>query len=174
MLSLDSSLAYLAYGGILYRENETIDDGFSEMWYYNSHENATIVGSHPVTQNYQEGDILEVDLSVTNKACLRKEKFNQTSVWSQTTVLAEVSNDPDVLRAVAVDAYDRGGRVVHIGTGGGGNEWSPDFNNMIVDAIGWLAPKPKGRVLFDLSHQNYYGVDTWDPSEYSSESRFFH
>jgi hypothetical protein len=162
VLSMDSALAYLAYGGILYRENETTGDGFSEMWYYNAHENSTIVGSHPVTQNYQEGDILEVDLSVTNKACLRKEKFNQTSVWPQTTVLAEVSNDPDVLRAVAVDAYDRGGRVVHIGIGGGGNEWSPDYNEMIVDAIAWLAPKPKARIAFDMSHQPRLSVDDWD------------
>ncbi|MHA1576455.1 MAG: DUF4350 domain-containing protein [Candidatus Thorarchaeota archaeon] len=161
VLSLDSALAYLAYGGILYRENESISDGFSEMWYYNGLVNSSILESHPVTQSYQEGDILEVDLS-TNKASLRKEKFNQTTVWSQTTVLAAATDDPDILRAVAVDAYDRGGRVVHIGTAGDGDYWSSDWEDMIVDAIAWLAPRPKARIAYDMSHQPRLSVDDWD------------
>jgi len=73
-----------------------------------------------------------------------------------------VTVDTDRLRAVAVDAYDRGGRVVHIGTAGGGNTWSAEWDDMIVDAIAWLAPKPKAKIAYDFSHQPRLSIDDWD------------
>ena len=36
------------------------------------------------------------------------------------------------------------------------------MDEMIIDAIDWLCPRPKGRIAYDLSHNPRLGVDNWD------------
>jgi hypothetical protein len=170
VLSLDSSISYIAYAGILYRENETVSDGWTDFWAYATVENSTIPDRHPVTQSYQDGDLLRVTTS-SSWANIKKAAFNTTSVWPRTTILAESTLDADWVRAVAVDPTiypsiskpaDKGGKVVQIGTAGGGNSWATDYESMIVDAINWLAPRPRARMAYDFSHAPRLSVDAWD------------
>jgi hypothetical protein len=170
VLSVDSSINYLAYYGILYRENESVSNGNGVFWSYEPEENATIQTLHPVTQSYEVGDVIKSSTG-SSWAMVNLAKFNTTSVWGQTTVLAVDDDSPLWARAIAVDAYDRGGKVVHIGTGVG-SYWTYDYEDMIVDAVNWLTPRPKGRVLFDVSHSNYYPVDVWDPTGFSASPRY--
>ncbi len=159
ILGLDSSMSYLGYAGILYRENDTVDDGYNTFWHYNYNANGTIVTSHPVTHSYTNGT--EVPFMYADWAQIDLTTFDSTTVWSQTTVLAVDPGDPDWAVAVAVDAYDRGGKVVQIGIPAG-YWWNSAWGPMVVDAIGWLAPRPKARIAFDLSHKSHLYVDAWD------------
>jgi len=158
ILSIDSAIAYLGYYGILYRENEGVSNGLSEYWNYKVNENATILDRTPVTQSYLEGEKLQYKNS--DFAMIDISAFNTTTVWARTTVLAEDSEDPDWAVAVAVDAFDRGGKVVQIGIPV--QDWAADFEGMITDAIGWLAPRPKARIAYDFSHQPRLSIDDWD------------
>lgn len=169
VMSFDSSISYLGYAGILFRENESISDGYINYWSYYVAENNTITESHPVTQSYSVGNIVKTSADSTF-GTVKLEDFNTTSVWPRTTVLAVDENDPDRIRALAVDAYDRGGRVVHFASAGGGNYWSTDLEDMVADAIAWLAPKPKARIAFDMSHTPRLSVDDWD--EFSTLTDF--
>ena len=158
ILSLDSAISYLGYAGILFRENESVSDGWLDFWSYNFNGNGTIVTSHPVTQSY----VNETELIFPNSDWAQVDlvAFETTSVWYQTTILAVDPGDADWGVAVAVDAYDRGGKVVQIGIPM--NPWPSDWSAMIVDAIDWLAPKPKARIAYDMSHQPRLSVDGWD------------
>ena len=158
ILSLDSAISYLGYAGILYRENESVSDGKNDFWSYNFNANGTIVERHPVTQSYANGT--ELEFFNSDFAQINLPQFFTTSVWYQTTVLAVDPGNADWAVAVAVDAYDRGGRVVQIGIPV--QFWPSDWNNMIIDAIGWLAPRPKARIAYDFSHQPRLSVDDWD------------
>ncbi|MFW9849302.1 MAG: hypothetical protein ACFFF4_09180 [Candidatus Thorarchaeota archaeon] len=160
VLSIDSAISYLGYAGILYRENESIADGYLDFWTYFYNGNASIVGGHPVTQSYDDGDL--VNYHYADWAMIDKSDFATTSVWSRTTILAEDSDNSDNLIAVAVDALDRGGKVVQMGIPIYYPWWTSGFEDMIIDAIGWLAPKPKAKIAYDFSHQPRLSVDMWD------------
>ncbi|MHA2462780.1 MAG: DUF4350 domain-containing protein, partial [Candidatus Thorarchaeota archaeon] len=158
VLGLDSAISYLGYAGILFRESEGVDDGQGTYWNYNYNANGTIVTRHPVTQSYEN----ETELAFANSdwAQIDLPAFGATSVSSRTTVLAVDPGNADWGVAVAVDAFDKGGRVVQIGIPV--QVWPSDWNDMIIDAIDWLAPRPKARIAFDFSHQPRLSVDDWD------------
>ncbi len=158
ILGLDSAISYLGYYGILYRESEGVNDGRGAYWNYNYNDNATIVNRHPVTLSYANGT--ELRFLYANWAQIDLTAFATTSVWPDTTVLAVDSQDPNWGVAVAVDPVDKGGRVVQIGMPVA--EWPSGWNPMIVDAINWLAPRPRARIAYDFSHQPRLGVDMWD------------
>ena len=158
ILGLDSAISYLGYAGILFRENESVSDGDNTFWAYNFNGNGTIVASHPVTQSYANDT--ELVFTYADWAQIDLVAFEETSVWFQTKVLAVDPGDANWGVAIAVDAYDRGGKVVQIGIPM--NPWQSDWSAMIVDAIDWLAPKPKARIAFDMSHQPRISVDDWD------------
>lgn len=158
VLSLDSAISYLGYYGILFRENESISDGRNDFWSYNFNANGTVANRHPVTQSYATGT--ELRFMFSDWAQVDLTAFATSSVWPYTTVLAVDPGDADWAVAVAVDAADRGGRVVQIGIPV--QAWPSDWNDMIIDAIGWLAPRPKARIAYDFSHNARLSVDSWD------------
>ncbi|MHA2212727.1 MAG: hypothetical protein ACXAEN_02910 [Candidatus Thorarchaeota archaeon] len=43
-----------------------------------------------------------------------------------------------------------------------------EFESIITDSIDWLCPKPKARILYDLSHYAHFGVDPWDDTLFST------
>jgi hypothetical protein len=45
---------------------------------------------------------------------------------------------------------------------GDGSSIPSDFESVIVDSVEWLIPRPKGRIVYDLTHQPRLGVDAWD------------
>ncbi|MCK4566124.1 MAG: hypothetical protein KAU48_02335, partial [Candidatus Thorarchaeota archaeon] len=62
---------------------------------------------------------------------------------------------------------DRGGKIVQIA--GNCSSFASWQSQTAIDAIDWLAPRPKGKILFDLSHLPAYGVDTWDIVGWTNE-----
>ncbi len=158
ILGMDSAISYLAYYGILYRESDGISDGMGFSWAYNYNANGTIVARHPVTQSYAIDD--ELRFKISDWAQINLLTFATTSVWSDTTVLAVDPQDSNWGVAVAVDPSDKGGRVVQIGIPV--FYWPSDWNAMIIDAINWLAPRPRARIAYDFSHQPRLAVDMWD------------
>ncbi|MCK5239103.1 MAG: hypothetical protein KAR33_06125, partial [Candidatus Thorarchaeota archaeon] len=124
ILGLDSAIGYLGYAGILYRENESVSDGNGDFWSYNMNANGTIVERHPVTQSYANDT--ELEFLNSDFAQIDLVQWETTSVWYRTTVLAVDPGNADWGVAVAVDAYDRGGRVVQIGIPV--QQWPSDWN----------------------------------------------
>ncbi|MGM0686334.1 MAG: DUF4350 domain-containing protein, partial [Promethearchaeati archaeon] len=157
VLSIDSAASYLCYEGILPREAEGTD-GTPDYFYYilNSIDNVT--ARHPVTQAYQIDDSLSK--SSADWAAYNWTALQGTPIADDLTRLTADDDNDEWAFAVASDASDRGGRVVHIGIPM--DPYPTDFDDMVVDAVEWMCPQPKGRVVFDYSHEPYYGVDTWD------------
>ncbi|MHA1908466.1 MAG: hypothetical protein ACW98Y_14290, partial [Candidatus Thorarchaeota archaeon] len=159
ILSFDSSASYLGWAGILPREDEGTGNGEGTYWDYVVENDANITARHPVTQSYALGTTLAIDTSL-DYAQYDKTALDGTSIGSDITYLAVARYGPDWFQAVAVDPTDMGGKVVHIGVPI--DPWSAPWEDMMIDAVEWLCPRPKGRVLFDLTHQPYYAVDDFD------------
>ncbi len=83
-----------------------------------------------------------------------------TSIASDITKLATKQGFSNLATVVACDPHLKGGRVVQML--GDGETIGENMDYMIIDAIDWLCPRPKGRIVFDLSHQPRLGVDDWD------------
>lgn len=157
VLSIDSVASYLCYEGILPREAEGTD-GQPDYFTYVINDIDNVTARHPATQAYQIGDSLSkqsADWAAYNWTALQG-----TSIADDLTRLTADDDNDEWAFAVASDASDRGGRVVHIGIPM--NPYSTDFDELIVDAVEWMCPRPKGRVAFDYSHKPYYSVDPWD------------
>jgi hypothetical protein len=158
ILGLDTAASYFCYEGILPREAEGTS-GNPEYFNYIYNDVDNVTARHPVTQSYQIDDSLSkdyVDLAAYNWTALQ-----ESSIADDLTRLTADDDNDEWAFAVASDASDRGGRVVHIGITIG-NLYPTDFDDMVVDAVEWMCPQPKGRVAFDYSHEPYYGVDNWD------------
>jgi len=83
-------------------------------------------------------------------------------IGDEYTNLARTSEDISDGVAFAVDNHRRGGKIVHLP---GNCSTIPTWiQNILPDTLDWLTPRPKARILFDLSHNPFAGVDIWDPS----------
>ncbi len=71
--------------------------------------------------------------------------------WNLSAVLPVVT---------AFENPDRGGKIVQIA--GNCSSFESWQSQTAIDAIDWLAPRPKGRILYDLTHNPNYGIDSWD------------
>jgi len=74
--------------------------------------------------------------------------------------LAYQDGEPTYTSIAGFDNPDRGGRIVYLT--GNCSSFQTWIEPVIIDSIDWLAPRPKGRILYDLTHTPIYGVDTWD------------
>lgn len=165
ILSFDSALAYLCYEGILIPESEG-DHGWGTYFTYQSGTSNNISIRHPITKDYAVGETFS---SAGTWMCqLYWDDFLLTSAAADTVKLANRETVNNDATAVARDPQYKGGRVVHLP--GLGNAIGTYMNNMISETIQWLCPKPKGRILFDLSHLPYYGIDPWD--DYVSSANY--
>ncbi|MBD3406992.1 MAG: hypothetical protein GF411_12815 [Candidatus Lokiarchaeota archaeon] len=158
VLSFDSSIGYLGWAGILPRENESIDDGRYAFWNYVSTGPAEIQTLHPVTKSYDVTD--QLTYTTLNYGTYLVDSLSTASIYSSVEILALSAADPNEAVIVASDPNDKGGKVVHIGIPI--DPWSNDINNLVIDAVDWLAPRPKARIAFDFSHQPRLHVDSWD------------
>ncbi|MGY5854107.1 MAG: hypothetical protein RTU92_11110 [Candidatus Thorarchaeota archaeon] len=158
ILSIDSAAAFLGYAGILPRETEGVSDGFGVYWSYPYESTSNITVRNPVTQSYAVGDQLTFMLS--DWCAYIWSALSGTTVASDITILAIDDDDADHVTALSMDPSDRGGKVVQLGIPV--HSWAPDWEDMIVDAISWLAPRPKAKIAYDMSHSPYYGIDAWD------------
>ncbi|MFX0021236.1 MAG: hypothetical protein ACFE9S_02850 [Candidatus Hermodarchaeota archaeon] len=157
LLSFDSALPYLCYEGILIPESEG-DHGWGTYFAYQSGNSNNVSSRHYITKDYDVGDKFS---SAGNWMChLYWNVLLGTSAGADTVKLANRDTVNNAATAVARDPLDKGGRVVHLP--GLGNAIGVDMDGMISEAVQWLCPRPKGRILFDLSHLPYYGIDPWD------------
>ena len=153
LFAMDSSISFLTSFGII--GSGTYGNG--TYWDYVGSD-ITVSTRHPVTKAYQLGDTLEVywdDYAAWNWTTLQG-----TPIADDLTRLAYSASDEDLVTALAFDPSDRGGKVVTL-------SYSfvhalPEIHQLMADAMDWLCPRPKGRILFDVSHYSYYPVDPWD------------
>jgi hypothetical protein len=110
---------------------------------------------HPISKSYQVSDKITVDYF--DWASFDWTALQGTTVASQLYKIANIDGDANRATIVGFDPEDQGGRAVHILSSMGF-----DGDQLLIDAIEWLCPRPKGRILFDLSHLPYYGIDSWD------------
>jgi len=155
ILSFDSALAYLCYFGILIPESAG-DDGRLTYWTYLSSPINNISMRHPSSKSYNIDDTFTI--SPLNWAVLDWVALQGSVVSNDFYKIAFRQGDTDDVSVVAYDpAILSGGKVIHILS-----NFMLNADDLIIDAIEWLCPRPKGRILFDLSHFPYYGIDPWD------------
>jgi len=158
ILSFDSAISYICYAGMIPPESEG-SEGYSVYWSYAPYSTVqNITTRHPVTKAYQVNDTIteeSVDWAAFDWTALQG-----TSIATEITKLATKTVNSNLATVVAFDPTQKGGRVIQML--GDGDLIGVNMDNMIIDAIDWLCPRPKGRILFDLSHHSFYGVDSWD------------
>jgi hypothetical protein len=154
LLTFDSAISYLCYFGILPPESDG-DEGYGIYWNYQWSENQSIFIRHPVSKAYEVSDI--ININYYDWATFSWTALLGTSIASQLTRIATIDGDTNSVTILGFDPKNQGGKVLHFL---GSQEFTG--NQLLVDAIDWLCPRPKGRVLFDLSHYPYYGIDLWD------------
>ncbi len=157
LLSFDSALPYLCYEGILIPESLG-DHGWGTYFAYLSGTSHNVSFRHPITKYYDVGD--KFSSAGTWMDFLYWDILLGTSAGADTIKLANRDGNNNYATAVARDPLDMGGRVVHLP--GLGNAIGVNMSSVISEAVQWLCPRPKGRILFDLSHLPYYGIDPWD------------
>ncbi len=157
IMALSSSIIFLCYAGIMPPEAEGTDGApyWSFAPFFTDH---NVYTRHPVTKSYQVNDII-TSPSWTYPV------FDWTALMGSSSAsdfirLGVRDGTPNDASIVAYDPSSKGGRAIQIP-----DEADPVASGMetiIVEAAQWLCPRPKARILFDLAHISYYGVDPWD------------
>ncbi|MBN2230863.1 MAG: hypothetical protein JW779_14845 [Candidatus Thorarchaeota archaeon] len=166
ILGFDGVASFLCYFGVMVPAMLN-NHGYGVKWTYQSSMNHTVATRHPISQQSMIGD-----------------KFTDNSDWATFDWSSLQSYDySDEYRMITTtDSGDNwvstlardtltGGRVVH--TFGDCNPISEGHDQMIIDAIDWLCPRPKARLVFDYSHRPYFGIDKGDPDlGYDADDRY--
>jgi len=161
ILSIGGSIGYLLYMGMIHPSLQgdfgLVGFGSSPFyWYDQPIADIEINERHTIAQFYEDHDVIVVNDTVAVF------DFNALSAMIDdgfTTVSTQYG--PSENGAIfSLDSDYQGGKIVQIP---GNCSTIPVWERPIItDAIDWLAPKPKARVAFDITHDPYYGVDTWD------------
>ena len=158
ILAFDGSAGFLCYFGILPPES-TGSDGYTTYWDFAS-QDFIVETRHPVSKGYQ--DQQTITMGTQNSLVWDWSALQGTAIADDLTMIASSSSNAN---DVAVLAYDpstgRGGKVVTIAADNDGAIF-PELNQMIADAVEWVTPISRGKVLYDLAHEDYHGFDTWD------------
>jgi hypothetical protein len=164
ILSIDGGINYINYFGIMCPD--FIDtNNYGADWTYYSSSNQRVETRHPVSRAYQIDDdiALSFDFAAYSRAALAG-----SSTADEYTFITYAATNSAWVNTVARDPKNQGGRVVQLF----GDQVRLPPESLLVDAIDWLAPSPKGRILIDFTHDPYYGVDIGDPSGYNLEPRY--
>ena len=156
ILSFDSALPYLCYAGIIIPESEG-DDGRLTYWTYQSGIDHNVSTRHPITKDYQVNDKYSTGIWMNY---FYWSVVQGTSVGSEIVKLTNRDGNDDYATAVALRRSDMGGPIVHLP--GTADIIGINMSSLITNAIDWLCPRPKGRIVYDLSHNPRLGVDNWD------------
>ncbi|MHA2064845.1 MAG: hypothetical protein ACXABY_10765 [Candidatus Thorarchaeota archaeon] len=156
LLGFDSAAAYLGHAGILPRESLG-SDGWGVYWTYLADGIANVSVRHPVTKSSQIDD--QLTYPGGTKATYDWTALQGTSIAADLVKLAIHHDNDNNVVAIAEDPSDMGGKVVQIGTPTGTID---DWHSIIIDAVEWLSPIPKDRILYDLTHLPHVGVDLVD------------
>jgi len=158
ILALDGAALFLNYLGILPPE-AVGTDGYGVYWNYDALGfNFTI--RHPTTQWYAVDAFIELPAGY-NYFGWDWSALSGSSIASDLIPLAHDFDDANIITALAMDRHNIGGKVVTI-SNDLTNRYSTEIDQLIIDSLDWLTPRPKGKILVDMSHNPYYGVDPWD------------
>ncbi|MHA1771782.1 MAG: hypothetical protein ACTSYL_07615 [Candidatus Thorarchaeota archaeon] len=165
ILSIDGSINVLTYTGMLPAASAG-DNGYGTYWQYGSTELMDVQDIAPPTRSYSTSQ--SVNVTYPGDAY-----FDWTALTSQVSSflmkrLLVNEGDPLKVGGLGYDPMDRGGRIVQIV--GRVYDIADELQQLYIDAIDWLCPRPRARIAFDLSHQPYYGVDDWDNLTHISDS----
>ncbi len=165
LLSFDTAISFLCYAGVLPSESEG-DNGRSTYWEYvgGTH---NIYQRHPVSKNYSSGDLFT---SLSTRAAFDWAVMLTTSIAADIVRIATIDGSINDVTVLGFDPSSGGGRVVQLPWPNG--VISSNMADLVSDAVDWLCPRPKGRILFDLSHAPYYGIDSWDSTYVTSGSKY--
>ncbi|MGY5859059.1 MAG: DUF4350 domain-containing protein [Candidatus Thorarchaeota archaeon] len=162
ILSFDGSIGFAFYAGLI---DESLEGNFemtppATPGYWGVDDiiyGVTVNQRHPITQTYEVDDAFAMpsgNYTIINGIDLPGiigDELISLVTWNVTSVIPLVA---------AFDNPDRGGKIVQIP--GDGEVIPAWLNPIIFDAIDWLAPRPKGRILVDLTHDAYFKIDSWD------------
>ncbi len=162
VLSFNSAFGYLFYSGIFVPEWAGSDMYMSHWLQWNTvltptPVNHTIMARHPMGQDYHPGDLIPdylIDDVLSNPAILG------TSTGSEMTVFSDGYTGSSYSAWALEPTTRAGGRAIQLP--GNGSVVKSGWESIIIDSVEWLTPKPKGRIVYDLSHQPRLGVDLWD------------
>lgn len=155
LLTFNNAQSYLWFAGIL--DPTSTDDEYSDNWLYFESDTQNVSARHPTMREHHINDTISERAHswlTTSTAVLEALDF-----YPKPTVLLSNVTLPFFVTAFAVEGA-RGGRIVHLP--GDGSSIPADFESIITDSVEWLKPKPKGRIVFDLSHSARIGIDPWD------------
>ena len=163
ILSFDNGLGFMYYQGMIV-EGDTGNFALLYVdpmahWGYEVLDTITVDARHPAAKDYHVTDIIPIG--------------ENTTVHDVQTFAGANGDDFVPLFINTVDPLDdsvgfaldntarKGGKIVQLP---GNCSVIPAWeSSVIVDSIDWLAPRPKGRILVDLNHDNWIPVDPWDP-----------
>jgi hypothetical protein len=159
ILSIDSAISFVCYAGMIPPESEG-SENYGVYWTYGPmfFTDNNVTARHPATKAFHIGDT--VTTSAMDWANFLWSAISASSVGSQLVCLGTISGSPNGASMVALDPTTKGGRVVQLP--GSSDPLSVNISAILPTAVNWLCPRPKARVLFDLTHQPWYGVDAWD------------
>jgi hypothetical protein len=158
VLSLDSAISYVCYAGMIPPESEGAENHGVYWDYLATFSVNNITARHPATKAFHINDVAttsSMDWAVFLWAALMGSSAADDFVRLGTRL-----GFPNQASMVALDPTQKGGRVVQLPCSG--DPITANMTSILVDAVAWLCPRPKARIVFDLSHQPWYGVDAWD------------
>lgn len=163
ILSLDGAVSFLCHFGVMVPASAG-NHGHGLYWIYQSSTTQTVLSRHPVSQEFAIGHTFTDSLDWATFDWSALQGFTYSNEY---TAITHTTTSTNWVNTLARDT-ERGGRVVQ--TFGDANPVAVGHDQMIIDAINWLCPRPKARVVFDYTHMPYYGIDAGDPyTGYSGE-----
>ncbi len=156
LLVFDGSAGFLCSFGILPPE-ALGTDGSPPYWAYDGND-LVFTGLHPITQSYTLPTTISTLSNFFNWDFVALQGL---SISADLTKVATTTIDPNDASILAFDPSDRGGRVVTIAYDLETIQL-PELYPLYIDAVDWLAPRPKARILYDLTHQPWCPTDTWE------------
>jgi hypothetical protein len=166
ILSFDGVISFLCYFGVMVPDSLN-DNGIGTYWTYSWSATQTVMSRHPVSQHLMIGDNITDNLDWAAFDWSALQGFSYSDEYTPITHATAGTNWVNTLARDTV----LGGRVVQ--TFGDANPIADGQDQIIIDAINWLCPRPKARVAFDYTHQPYYGIDANDPYlGYNSADRY--
>jgi hypothetical protein len=156
LMSFTGALSYLLYGGIL-DSSITTDPGGSH-WLYLSSSEQNVTSRHSTMKEHHINET--VSERTETWATTSTSVLDNLPTSYYTTVLLSFPEAPFFVTGFSVDLNNRGGRLVQLP--GDGSSIPTDFESIIIDSVEWLIPQPKGRIVFDYTHQPRIGIDSWD------------
>lgn len=157
ILSLDGSSSALCALGIL--PPEAIGTGGNGVYWNFASNTIKIDVRHPVSKGYAVNDLFPQAL--TGYLMWDWTALQGSVIASDLIRVASDNVNPNGCNVLAFNPTDRGGRIVTLAWDLVGDTM-PALDEMIRDSVDWLCPRPKARVVFDLSHRPFFGVDSWD------------